>query len=567
MDFGPDLTRIGDIRSERDLLEAIVYPSSTIARYYELLMVQKKKGEAAGLLRRDSVDEIVLGLAPGAEQSIPMKEIKGAKYSNVSLMPEVFDKLLKPEQIADLVAYLKEAKGPVASVSSENIPPHHPIDLPGLHAYAQKSIAAGEEIEFRVSSAVPYDLSVVKLGEEPENRDKDPVLQSFKVEKPQSQPIHPGSYLHVAKALPVERRLSQLTLECWIRPFKLGQSQKQSMHPGSYLHVAKALPVERRLSQLTLECWIRPFKLSGWQGLITQHDFPERCGVGLFLNEENIVFGTGAGGGYNVAAFQQTKPGLIKAQRWHHLVGCWDGKKKRVYVDGRLAAEIPFAGMVRPGATALRIGAYGQKGEAVNFYNGDIAMCAVYDRALRNDKVLDIVSTLVGTPGIRYNGDKLNIKGAESGSPVEWHQDWSFYPHTNDDLLAVGICIDDMTEENGCLLIIPGSHKGPILDHHQDGHFIGAVTDPDFDDATAEKVELAAGGISIHHVRALHGSLPNRSPKPRRLLLFQYCAEDAWPLLGHDWDAFCGAFLRGEPCNQPRVTEVPVRLAMPLSRR
>ena len=43
VDFGPDLTRIGAIRSERDLLEAIVYPSSTIARYYELLMVQKKR--------------------------------------------------------------------------------------------------------------------------------------------------------------------------------------------------------------------------------------------------------------------------------------------------------------------------------------------------------------------------------------------------------------------------------------------------------------------------------------------------------------------------------------------
>ena len=88
---------------------------------------------------------------------------------------------------------------------------------------------------------------------------------------------------------------------------------------------------------------------------------------------------------------------------------------------------------------------------------------------------------------------------------------------------------------------------------------------PSLEHLEKEKVELAAGGISIHHVRALHGSLPNRSPKPRRLLLFQYCAEDAWPLLGSDWDAFCGVFLRGEPCNQPRVTEVPVRLAMPSS--
>ena len=70
-------------------------------------------------------------------------------------MPEVFDHLLKPNEIADLVAYLKEAKGPVDTVSSEDIPPHHAIELPGLHAYAQKTIAAGEEIEFGVSSSVP----------------------------------------------------------------------------------------------------------------------------------------------------------------------------------------------------------------------------------------------------------------------------------------------------------------------------------------------------------------------------------------------------------------------------
>ena len=347
VDFGPDLTRIGAIRSERDLLEAIVYPSSTIARYYELLTVNTKQGEVAGLLRGDSVNEMVLGPAPGVDQIIPFKEIKQAKYSNVSLMPEVFDHLLKPDEIADLVAYLKEAKGPVDTVSSEDIPPHHAIELPGLHAYAQKSIAAGEEIEFRVSSAVPYGLSVVKLGADPENRDKDPMLQSFRVEQPQTQPIH----------------------------------------PGSYLHVDKALPVERRLSQLTLECWIRPFQLTGWQGLVTQHDYPENCGIGLFLSEGKIVFGTGSGGSYDAAAFQQTKSGLVKAHRWHHLIGSWDGKEKWIYLDGKVVAEAAFAGPVRPGKTALRIGAYGQEGKAVNFYNGDVAMCAIYDRALNEEQV------------------------------------------------------------------------------------------------------------------------------------------------------------------------------------
>jgi hypothetical protein len=221
----------------------------------------------------------------------------------------VFDHLLKPDEIADLVAYLKEAKGPVETVSTEDIPPHYAIDLPGLHAYAQKSIAAGEEIEFRVSSSVPYDLSVVKLGADSENRDKDPVLQSFRAEQPQTQPIH----------------------------------------PGSYLHVDKALPAERSLSALTLECWIRPFQLSGWQGLLTQHDYPERCGIGLFLSEGKIIFGTGSGGAYDAAAFQQTKPGLVKAHRWHHLVGSWNGKKKRIYLDGKLVAETAFAGPVRSG--------------------------------------------------------------------------------------------------------------------------------------------------------------------------------------------------------------------------
>lgn len=185
-----------------------------------------------------------------------------------------------------------------------------------------------------------------------------------------------------------------------------------------------------------------------------------------------------------------------------------------------------------------------------------------YDRALRHEGILDIVSQLVG-PSIRYNGQKLNLKSAGFGSPVEWHQDWAFYPHTNDDLLAVGICIDDMTEENGCLLVIPGSHRERIYDHHQDGRFVGAVTEADFDAAKAEKVELKAGGISIHHARALHGSLPNRSSKPRRLLLFQYCAGDAWPLLGVGWEIWSQTLLRGELSCESRVTNVPVRMPLP----
>ena len=187
----------------------------------------------------------------------------------------------------------------------------------------------------------------------------------------------------------------------------------------------------------------------------------------------------------------------------------------------------------------------------------------VYARTIRHDGLLDIVAQLIGE-GIRTNGNKLNMKSADYGSPVEWHQDWAFYPHTNDDVLAVGVCIDEMNEANGALLVIPGSHKGPTYDHHQHGRFCGAVTDPDFAPENVVPLEVPAGGISIHHVRTLHGSAPNYSGAPRRLLLFQFCAADAWPLSGAgDWDAFNSNMLRGEPTNVPRMADLPVRMPLP----
>jgi ectoine hydroxylase-related dioxygenase (phytanoyl-CoA dioxygenase family) len=190
-----------------------------------------------------------------------------------------------------------------------------------------------------------------------------------------------------------------------------------------------------------------------------------------------------------------------------------------------------------------------------------------YDRVLHHERILAIVSRLIG-PNIRQNGTKLNMKLPQIGSAVEWHQDWAFYPHTNDDLLAVGICVDDMTLENGCLLVVPGSHRDRIYDHHHQGRFCGAITEPGFVPDNAAPIALKAGGISIHHARALHASAPNKSAKPRRFLLFQYCAADAWPLSGvSDLDAFNANMVQGEPTIEPRVTNVPVRMPLPPAER
>ena len=100
-----------------------------------------------------------------------------------------------------------------------------------------------------------------------------------------------------------------------------------------------------------------------------------------------------------------------------------------------------------------------------------------YARLVRHPKILAVLQDLWG-PDIRFDTAKLNLKCAGFGAPVEWHQDWAFYPHTNDDLAAVGVMFDDMEMANGPLMIVPGSHRGPIHDHHTDGIFCGAM-DPD----------------------------------------------------------------------------------------
>lgn len=166
-------------------------------------------------------------------------------------------------------------------------------------------------------------------------------------------------------------------------------------------------------------------------------------------------------------------------------------------------------------------------------------------------------------------GGKINMKAASYGSPVEWHQDWAFYPHTNQDVLAAGILLDDMTAENGPVRFLAGSHKGPIYDHHTNGAFCGAIDlskdGPDINETT--EVHAPAGSVTLHHARLVHGSELNRSGKQRRVLYFEYAAADAWPLGGIEHisnvDEFNSRIVHGEPTLHPRMEDVPVRMPLP----
>jgi putative heme-binding domain-containing protein len=106
--LGPDLTGIGKVRSERDLLESILYPSMSFVRSYEPLLVVSREGEAwNGILRADTPEELVLATGAETEVRIPRAAILEVRPGTVSVMPAGVEKLLTPEEIADLVAFLK----------------------------------------------------------------------------------------------------------------------------------------------------------------------------------------------------------------------------------------------------------------------------------------------------------------------------------------------------------------------------------------------------------------------------------------------------------------------------
>jgi putative membrane-bound dehydrogenase-like protein len=108
---GPDLTKIGRIRNERDLLEAILYPSLSFVRSYEPVILVTTDGRALnGLVRGETATEIILATGPNQEVRLRKDEIEEQQNSKISIMPAGLDKQLTLQELLDLVAFLKNAK-------------------------------------------------------------------------------------------------------------------------------------------------------------------------------------------------------------------------------------------------------------------------------------------------------------------------------------------------------------------------------------------------------------------------------------------------------------------------
>ena len=156
----------------------------------------------------------------------------------------------------------------------------------------------------------------------------------------------------------------------------------------------------------------------------------------------------------------------------------------------------------------------------------------VYWEYASSSMITDIVADLVG-PDVKFHHSKLNFKWARGGEEVKWHQDIQFWPHTNYSPLTVGLYLYDCDEEQGPLVVLPGSHEGPLYNQYDaEGYWIGCLSESDLNNIDVSKgVELCgpAGSLTIHNCRMLHSSMPNRSAIGRPLLLNTYSSADAMP--------------------------------------
>ncbi len=152
----------------------------------------------------------------------------------------------------------------------------------------------------------------------------------------------------------------------------------------------------------------------------------------------------------------------------------------------------------------------------------------VYLGVMREARTVDIVADLLG-PNLQFHHGKVNSKQPGAATKVKFHQDFPFQPMTNDDLITALLFVDEVTEENGPLEVVPGTHKGPLYSLWHDGRFTRAVAD-DVYEANKDKIVKCtgpAGAVCLMHSSLLHGSAPNLSDQPRTLYIATYYAEDA----------------------------------------
>ncbi|HEX3813487.1 MAG TPA: phytanoyl-CoA dioxygenase family protein [Mycobacteriales bacterium] len=150
----------------------------------------------------------------------------------------------------------------------------------------------------------------------------------------------------------------------------------------------------------------------------------------------------------------------------------------------------------------------------------------------RRPDILELVGELLQTGEVSFLQDQVLMKPAFHGSEVSWHQDSAYWTQVEPrvDPPAIVTCwvaIDNVTEDNGCVKMVPGSHKNGVLPHAVGGNNLLHVEGVDLESAVP--VVLPPGGVSFHHSCTVHGSAPNRTADRRRGVALTYVRDDARP--------------------------------------
>ena len=147
-------------------------------------------------------------------------------------------------------------------------------------------------------------------------------------------------------------------------------------------------------------------------------------------------------------------------------------------------------------------------------------------KAAKQPQILDMVCQLIGDNIALWNSSFF-AKPANNGHATPWHQDGEYWPITPLTTCTVWIALDHATRENGCLQVIPGSHKSRKLLQHRtnnaDNLTLNQELDSDsFDNTQTHDITLEPGQVSLHDVYLLHGSGANQSPRSRRGMTLRF---------------------------------------------
>src|SRR6195256_352735 len=125
----------------------------------------------------------------------------------------------------------------------------------------------------------------------------------------------------------------------------------------------------------------------------------------------------------------------------------------------------------------------------------------------QDPSVVDLIADLLG-PDVRFHSSKLNFKWSDGGDAVQWHQDIPAWPHTSFSVLTFGVYLDDTRSEQGPLVALPGTHRGPLFEQFDDaGDVTGALSGGGGGAPPAgrgHEMGGPGGPVGLIHFRRLH---------------------------------------------------------------